>query len=72
MLGGADYQRAIGYLNGVIAARAKAGDNNLTLLELGTQDGQTDQLGCDYHPSLKTHQRMAAKVVAALHADLGW
>jgi hypothetical protein len=44
----------------------------LTLLELGTQDAQSDQLGCDDHPSLETRQKMAAKLVAALHADLGW
>ena len=72
MLGGLQYQQASVYLKGVIAARANAGDPNLALLELGTQDAQNDQLGCDYHPSLKTHQKMAAKLVAALHADLGW
>ena len=72
MLGGDGYTQAKAYLNGVIAARAAASDKNLTLLELGTQDGQNDGLGCDYHPSLKTHQKAADKLVAALQADLGW
>jgi len=29
-------------------------------------------VGCDYHPSLKTHQKMGDRLVAALKADLGW
>lgn len=72
MLGGAQYTLASGYLRGVIAARADAGDKNLTLLELGTQDMAADGVGCDYHPSLKTHQKMADKMTAALRADLAW
>lgn len=70
MLGGESYTGAKNYLNAVIAARA-AEDKNLALLELGTQD-QADGLGCDYHPSLATHQKMADKLVAALKADLGF
>ena len=72
MLSSDDYAKAAAYLNAVIAARATAGDKNLTLLEFGLQDGNADGLGCDYHPSLKTHQKMADKLQAALKADLGW
>lgn len=72
MLSGDGYTQAVAYLNAVIAARAALGDKNLALLELGTQDASLDGLGCDYHPSLKTHQKMADKMVAALQADLGW
>ncbi len=72
MLSGDGYTQAVTYLNTVIAARAALGDKNLALLELGTQDTNLDGLGCDYHPSLKTHQKMADKLVAALQADLGW
>jgi len=57
MLGGAQYTRATAYLHGVVAARADAGDKNLTGLEFGSQDTAADGIGCDYHPSLKTHQR---------------
>lgn len=72
MLSGDSYTKATAYLKAVIDARAGTSDKNLTLLEFGTQDGNADGLGCDYHPSLKTHQKMADKLVAALKADLGW
>ena len=72
MFGSDEFAKASTYLKAVIAARASAGDKNLTLLDLGTQDGTADGLGCDYHPSLKTHQKMADKLQAALKADLGW
>ncbi|HEX3774774.1 MAG TPA: SGNH/GDSL hydrolase family protein, partial [Polyangiaceae bacterium] len=65
MLGGGSYTQAKTYLNGVISARASAGDKNLALLEFGTQDA-ADGLGCDSHPSLKTHQKMADKLETAL------
>jgi len=71
MLSGESYSKAATYLKAVIAARAAAGDDNLVLLEFGTQDS-ADGLGCDYHPSLKTHQKMADKLTAALKADLAW
>ncbi|MEI9940348.1 MAG: SGNH/GDSL hydrolase family protein [Pseudomonadota bacterium] len=72
MLSGDSYNQAAAYLKAVIAARATAGDKNLTFLEFGTQDTNADGIGCDYHPSLKTHQKMADKLQAALKADLGW
>jgi lysophospholipase L1-like esterase len=72
MLSGDSYKQASAYLKAVIAERASAGDKNLTLLEFGTQDATADGIGCDYHPSLKTHQKMADKLQAALKADLGW
>ena len=72
MLSGDSYTRAAAYLKAVIDARAQGGDKNLTLLEFGSQDGTADGLGCDYHPSLKTHQKMADKLIAALKTDLGW
>lgn len=72
MLSDPAYTQAANYLKGVILARASAGDKNLGLLEFGTQDIVNDGIGCDYHPSLKTHQKMADKMAAALKADLGW
>ncbi|MET0793444.1 MAG: SGNH/GDSL hydrolase family protein [Polyangiaceae bacterium] len=60
------------YLNGVISARAAQSDSNLFLLEFAIQDGTNDGFGCDYHPTLKTHQKMADKLIATLKADLGW
>jgi lysophospholipase L1-like esterase len=72
MLSGDSYTKDAAYLKAVITSRANAGDKNLTLLEFGSQDGNADGLGCDYHPSLKTHQKMADKLIAVLKADLGW
>jgi len=72
MLSGDSYTKAAAYLKAVIADRASAGDKNLTLLDFGIQDTNADGLGCDYHPSLKTHQKMADKLQAALKADLAW
>ena len=72
MLSGADYDKAKAYLTAVIADRAPHGDSNLVVLPFATQDGTNDGLGCDYHPTLKTHQKMADTLVAALKADLGW
>ncbi|MEO8901972.1 MAG: SGNH/GDSL hydrolase family protein [Polyangiaceae bacterium] len=69
---GTSYTRALGYLRGVVGTRAMAGDQNLVVLEFGTQDVTADGIGCDYHPSLKTHQKMADKMVSALKADLVW
>jgi lysophospholipase L1-like esterase len=31
-----------------------------------------DGLGCSFHPSVKTHQRMAERLVAIAHENLGW
>ncbi len=72
MLEDAEYALASAYLRGVLAARADAGDENLTLLEFGIQDRAADGLGCDYHPSLKTHHKLADKMTAALRAALAW
>jgi len=72
MLDGDNLAKAQAYLNGVIATRAAAGDANLALLVFPPQNTQVDGVGCDYHPSLKTHQKMGDQLVATLKADLGW
>lgn len=71
MLDGSAHTKAASYLSAVISARASAGDADLALLDLGTQLA-ADDYGCDYHPNLVTHQKMADKLVVALRADLGW
>ena len=71
-LSGSSYEQAEAYLTSVIAARARLGDSDLALLTFAVQDAKSDGLGCDYHPSLKTHRKMADKLVATLHGDLGW
>jgi len=59
------------YMAGAIAARAAAGDSNLSLLDIDEQI-EADGLGCDYHPNKTTQQKMAARLVAHLKARMGW
>ena len=61
-----------GYLKDILAMREAKGDQNCAILDMGVQDGAADGLGSDYHPSLKTHAKMAAKLESALKTDLHW
>jgi lysophospholipase L1-like esterase len=72
MLGGGDLTQDIKYVKGVVAAANSAGDAKVSFVDLGQQDGNTNGLGCDYHPSLKTHQLMADKLTAAIKSVAGW
>jgi lysophospholipase L1-like esterase len=60
-----------GYVDAVVAARKAAGDAKIDSLALDEQDAN-DKFACDYHPSLITHQKMAAKLVAKIRALTGW
>jgi lysophospholipase L1-like esterase len=51
--------------------RAAAGDTNLSLLDIPAQD-EADGLGCGFHPSKITQQKMATMLVAHLKQTLGW
>ena len=55
----------------VVGELKSAGDTQVGSFEIAPQD-QADGLGCDWHPSLKTHQKMAAVLEAALKSALGW
>jgi len=59
------------YLEAALKARGAAGDTKLTLLDLDEQS-TADGLGCGYHLSQWTQQKMAAKLVAHLRAINGW
>lgn len=72
MLSGESYDAAKAHLENVMAARAADGDDNLALLEFSPIDQASEGLGCDYHPTIVTNERMAATLVARLRADLGW
>jgi lysophospholipase L1-like esterase len=60
------------YLRQISSDLQASGETRCRLIDFGTQDAAVDGLGADYHPSLKTHRKMAAQWVNALHADLGW
>jgi lysophospholipase L1-like esterase len=68
MLYGSELDMVRGYIDAAVAA---TGDDNIGTFDIPAQDA-ADGLGCNYHPSVKTHQKMADLVVAELQARLGW
>ncbi len=59
------------YLAKIVADRKAAGDLKIHELDFAQQD-RKDGLGSDWHPSVKTHELMAKKLVDTLKQDLGW
>jgi lysophospholipase L1-like esterase len=72
MLGGTELTQDIKYVKGIVDAAKTGGDTKVSFVDLGQQDGNTNGLGCDYHPSLKTHQIMADTLTAAIKTLTGW
>ncbi|WP_437827475.1 SGNH/GDSL hydrolase family protein [Sorangium sp. So ce1153] len=64
--------RARSYIGEVIEDRAASGDDRVRLLEFPQHNGEQDGLGCDYHPSKKTNEKMAAQLSEAISEELGW
>jgi lysophospholipase L1-like esterase len=60
-----------GYVRAAVEQKNKAGDARVTFLEFPPQDPAIGY-GCDYHPSVKTHQQMADRLAAHLQKELGW
>ena len=59
----------------IVTARKTAGDSKITSFDLGIQDTGDDgtgPTGCDWHPNVVDHQRMAGIITAQLKAKLGW
>ena len=71
MMGEPDHGVQKGYLQSILDQRKAGGDTNIKLLDFATQD-MADGLGCDWHPNLTTHQKMAGVMTAAIQSDLGW
>lgn len=59
------------YLARVVSHYHDAGDRRVRLLRFEPQSAD-DGFGAQWHPSRKTHQIMAEKLVNTLSADLGW
>jgi lysophospholipase L1-like esterase len=68
MLSGTDLSTLMGYIADVIDVLA---DPKISSFDIAPQDG-SDGYGCDWHPSLARHQKMAATVTAAIKAKLPW
>lgn len=52
-------------LEGMVAQRRQLGDTNVVLLELPSAQGR-EGVGCDAHPSARTHERLSLLLVEAL------
>jgi len=63
--------KARAHIQTALRQRAGEGDARVSYVELDEQSA-SDGYGCNKHPSLKTHQRMAVKLAAAIHALTGW
>jgi len=63
--------RARAYITRVVAGLRAQGDGQVTFLEFPSQDF-ANGLGCDYHPSRKTHRLMGEQLSATLREKLGW
>jgi lysophospholipase L1-like esterase len=55
----------------IVAARRAAGDTRIEALSYPVQD-PADGYGSDWHPSLVTHAKMAARLAAAIRTAEGW
>jgi lysophospholipase L1-like esterase len=71
MLSGDNLATIKRYLDTVADGAAKAGDAKIHRIDFDPQQ-MSDGIGADWHPSVKTHQKMADKLAAALKKDLGW
>lgn len=71
MLSGADLTAARTYIDSAVQQRVTAGDARVETFELAPQDA-ANGYGCDWHPSLRTHELMAEKLTAVLREELGW
>ncbi|HSC89146.1 MAG TPA: SGNH/GDSL hydrolase family protein [Polyangiaceae bacterium] len=58
-------------LRGLVEERTKAGDASVHFLEFARVRPE-EGFGCDWHPSVATHTRMAGELVGALRKHLGW
>lgn len=71
LLNGADLTTARAYIAAAVLQRVSAGDDAVQTFELAPTNA-SDGYGCDYHPSLRTHEIMAEALTTALRAELGW
>jgi len=68
MLSGSALSTLTRYVENVIDVLA---DPKISSFDITPQDG-SDGYGCDWHPSLARHQKVAATVTAAIKAKLPW
>ncbi len=69
LLSGEDLARARKNIQSVVEARREAGDARIVVMEMSTTN---DSPGCDYHPGLETHRKMAAELEAEVRKHSPW
>jgi lysophospholipase L1-like esterase len=69
MLGGQDLARAEASISNAIQQRRASGDQRVIAHRMKTKN---ENPGCDWHPSIATHQRMAEELAVPLKEALGW
>ena len=68
MLGGAHLSAARDAIDAAVVAM---GDANIKSFVMDPTD-PADGFGCNFHPSIKTHRKMAAALITKLKTELGW
>jgi hypothetical protein len=58
-------------VKGAVDALVAAGDRRVFFVEFPVQTG-ANGYGCDWHPSLRTHELMGEQLEAELRAKMGW
>jgi hypothetical protein len=53
-----------------VTARNDAGDAKVYCV--GYPPVPQDQMGCDFHPNVKVHQKLATLLARAIRQKLGW
>jgi hypothetical protein len=69
MLGPSDRERAESGIATAVARRRAAGDTRIEAFRMRTENTQP---GCDWHPGLQTHARIAEELAVPLRRALGW
>ncbi len=69
LLGGSDLDTARANIAAAVAARNDAGDARVQTYELAPNNPDP---GCDWHPSLATHEAMADELKPVVATALGW
>ncbi|HVW23869.1 MAG TPA: SGNH/GDSL hydrolase family protein [Polyangiaceae bacterium] len=72
MTSGTSLTTARGYLDQVVKARSDAGDKRVKQILVDPQDQSKNGIGCDYHPSVATHDAMGKAIAAAIKTTMGW
>lgn len=70
MLSGGSLATARSYIQEIVS-EAGGTDEQVRMLEFEEQD-PADNLGCDWHPGLVTHEKMAQTLTTEVRAIMGW